>query len=62
MGAIDIVYPTLPSEILNNYYRTWIWENSIGERIAIWDSGNTHCEFMCEGTPEAIIKDSQESI
>lgn len=54
IGKIDDVYPTLPDMLLENWYRTWIWENSEGVRIATWDEGNSWCHFICEGTEEAI--------
>lgn len=55
IGNIEKVYPTLPTEVLNDYYRIWIWENEQGHRIAINDSGNSWCRYVCEGTEEVII-------
>ncbi|PFP65321.1 hypothetical protein COK00_12030 [Bacillus cereus] len=55
LGLIDTVYPTLPDDLLTNWYRIWIWENREGIRIATWDKGNSWCHFMCEGTEEAIL-------
>jgi len=56
LGRIDQAYPSLPTDVLDNYYRTWIWENDKGVRIAIWDEGNGWCHFLCEGTEEAILQ------
>lgn len=55
LGTIDKVYPSLSPDILDRYYRTWIWVNSEGIRIATWDEGNCWCHFICEGTVEAIM-------
>lgn len=56
LGKIDEVYPELPPEVLE-CYRTWIWEWEDGSfRMATWDLGNSHCSFICEGSPEELIK------
>ena len=51
LGKMSDVYPNMnPDE----WYRTWIWENANGERIALWDEGNSWCHYMCGGTEEAL--------
>lgn len=50
LGKIDDVYPEFPEEIRENWYRTWIWENNKGERIATWDEGNTWCHYLSDGS------------
>jgi hypothetical protein len=50
IGSIRSVYPELEDKL----YRADIWENSQGLRIATWDQGNGHCDFMCEGTIEEL--------
>jgi len=56
LGKIDDVYPDLPKEVLE-CYRTWIWEwKDKSFRIATWDEGNGWCHYICEGTPEELIK------
>lgn len=56
LGSIDKVYPDLPSDVLE-CYRTWIWEwHDKSFRMATTDYGNSHCGFVCEGTPEELIK------
>lgn len=56
LGKIDEVYPELPEEVLA-CYRTWIYEwYNKSFRVAVHDSGNGHCSYICEGTPEALIE------
>lgn len=56
LGKIDEVYPNLPKEVLE-HYRTWIWEwKELDLRIATWDCGNGYCSFICEGTPDELVK------
>lgn len=56
LGTIDNVYPDLPEEVLE-CYRTWIWEwHDKSFRMATWDLGNGYCSFICEGSPEELIK------
>jgi len=56
LGKIDDVYPHLPQEVLD-CYRTWIWEWKERKiRIATWDLGNGYCSYICEGTPEELVK------
>lgn len=56
LGTIDKVYPDLPEEVLE-CYRTWIWEwHDKSFRMATWDLGNGYCSFICEGSPEELIK------
>ena len=56
LGTIGDVYPDLPQTALD-CYRTWIWEwEDKSFRIATSDYGNSHCGFICEGTPEELIK------
>lgn len=50
IGKMDEIHPGLNDDA----YRTWIWENADGQRIATWDLGNSHCSFMCEGTESAL--------
>jgi hypothetical protein len=55
LGNMTELYKDLPTNILENLYRTWIWENQEGKRIATWDLGNGYCKYMCEGTVEGIM-------
>lgn len=50
IGTIGKVYPDYPFDV----YRTHIWENPEGFRIATWDRGNGYCDFLCEGSIESI--------
>lgn len=56
LGLIDNVYPDLDKELLEDFYRNWIWEDKEGTRVASWDLGNTGCVFSCEGTKEKIVE------
>lgn len=56
VGSIDNVYPDFETDA----YRTDIWETREGVRIATWNIGNGHCQFMCEGTLE-ILKEYLEA-
>jgi hypothetical protein len=54
IGKMEDVYPSLPEEHRENYYRTWIWENDGNERVAVWDVSNGWIDFMCDGTVEGL--------
>lgn len=55
LGKMEDVYPTFPENIKDDWYRTWIWENEKGQRIATWDDGNSHCSYMCEGSFDSVL-------
>ncbi|UOE58111.1 hypothetical protein [Cytobacillus oceanisediminis] len=61
-GLMTELYPNLPEMMKENYYRTWIWENAEGIRVATWDQGNAHCFFMCEGTEEVLLDEYKQQI
>lgn len=51
IGNIEKVYPDYET----NAYRTDIWENKDGIRIATWDLGNSHLSFMGDGSLEGFM-------
>lgn len=51
IGNIEKVYPDYETKA----YRTDIWENKDGIRIATWDLGNSHLRFMGDGSLEGFI-------
>jgi hypothetical protein len=61
IGKMTDLYPDMP-EPMHDWYRTWIWENDKGERIATWDQGNTWCEYMCDGSEEKLTEYLQDLI
>lgn len=60
LGKMEDVYPTFPQTILDDWYRTWIWENEKGERIATGDEGNSWCQYMCDGASEKLLDHLQK--
>lgn len=50
IGNIKNVYPDYETKA----YRTDIWENADGVRIATWDNGNTSLLFMGDGSLEGF--------
>ena len=54
LGNISNVYPNLNKEVLDGFYKAWIYENNDGTRIAMIDDLNGYISFLCEGTEQAL--------
>lgn len=54
IGKLEVVYPELGEAIHDELYRTWIWEDESGKRIASWDTGNGFCSYLCGGTESEV--------
>jgi hypothetical protein len=60
IGKMTDLYPSIPEEFQEDYYRTWIWDDK-NKRIATSDLGNGWCSYLCGGSEEELLSYFNES-